>query len=68
MDQTEPISALKIMIYRKYSCHKLTQFIQGNNVLEAPASNTDAFLLRDICVSSTWLNRPIWSKRSLSPP
>jgi hypothetical protein len=30
---------------------KLSQFSQGNNVLDAPASNTDGFLLRDICVS-----------------
>jgi hypothetical protein len=26
---------------------KITQLLQGNKVLEAPASNTDGFLLRD---------------------
>jgi len=39
---------------------------QWNNVLGAPVSNIDGFLWRDECVSSTLLNRPIWSKMSLS--
>jgi hypothetical protein len=30
---------------------KLSQFSHGNNVLDAPASNMDGFLLRDTCVS-----------------
>jgi hypothetical protein len=30
-----------------------------NNVLDGDVSNTDGFLLRDTCVSSTQLNRPI---------
>jgi hypothetical protein len=38
------------MICRKYSCQKLSQFSQGNNVLDAPASNLDGFLCRDTCV------------------
>jgi hypothetical protein len=37
-------------------------------VLDAPAYYTDGFLLRDACVSSTQLNRPIWRKQGLSSP
>jgi hypothetical protein len=37
---------------------KLTQFTQGNNVLEAAAYDTNGFLLRDTCVPSTQLNNP----------
>jgi hypothetical protein len=54
------------MICRKYSFPKWTQFSQGNNVPDATASNTHRFLSRHICVSSPYLNRPIWSKKSLS--
>jgi hypothetical protein len=32
---------------------KLTQFSLGNNVPDAPASNTDGFLLRYRCIPST---------------
>jgi len=32
---------------------KLTQLLQRNNVLDAPASNTDGVLLRDTCVFSS---------------
>jgi hypothetical protein len=32
--------------------------LTGKNVVGAPVSNTDAFLSRDTCVSSTQLNRP----------
>jgi hypothetical protein len=39
---------------QKVIFQKLTQFSQGNNLLNAPASNTDGFLLRDTCVSSTY--------------
>jgi hypothetical protein len=46
---------------------KTTQFLQGNNVLDTLASNTLGFLLRDACVSSPWVNRPIWNKMSLFP-
>jgi hypothetical protein len=38
---------LKILMCSKISFQKLTKFSQGNNVLDAPASNTDSFLLRD---------------------
>jgi hypothetical protein len=34
-------------------------------VLDAPASNTDGFLSRDTCVSSTHLNRPFRNKMRL---
>jgi hypothetical protein len=58
---------LKTTICRKYSFQKLILFLQGNKALEAPGSNTHSFLSRDTCVSSIQLNRPIWSKQSLSP-
>jgi hypothetical protein len=38
---------------RKYSFQKLDQLSLGNNVLDAPTSNTDGFLLSDTCVSSS---------------
>jgi hypothetical protein len=41
------------MILRKHSLQKLTQFSQGKNVVDAPASNIDGFLSRDTRVSST---------------
>jgi hypothetical protein len=52
LEQTEPISTLKHLSCSLDSFQKLPQFSQGNNVLDAPASNTDGFLLRDTCVSS----------------
>jgi hypothetical protein len=58
LEQTEPISTLKTVICRKYSFQKFTQFLLGNNVLDPNASNTDDFLWRDTCVSSSQLNRP----------
>jgi hypothetical protein len=65
--QRELISTLKNPTCRKYFIQKLTPFSQGSNVLDAAASNIDGFLWRDAGVSSTQLNRPIWSKESLSP-
>jgi hypothetical protein len=53
LEQTEPISTMQTLIYKKYSFQTQTQFSQGNNLLEAPASNTDVLLSRDKCVSST---------------
>jgi hypothetical protein len=53
---------------RKYSFQKLTEFSQGNQVLDAPASNTDNILPRDTCVSSTQMKRPIWTNISLAQP
>jgi hypothetical protein len=40
----------------------LTQFSQGNKVLDAPPSNLGGFLLRDTCVSTIHPNRPILNK------
>jgi hypothetical protein len=42
-DQKEPFPTLKTMICKKNSIQKLTQFSQGNNVLDGAASNTDGF-------------------------
>jgi positive regulator of sigma E activity len=53
LEQTEPVSTLKIVIFGKYSFQKLTQFSHGNNMLEALPFNTDGFLSSDTCVSST---------------
>jgi hypothetical protein len=44
-EQTEHFSTLKTLICRKYTFQKLTQFLQGNNVLDAPASDTSGFSL-----------------------
>jgi hypothetical protein len=52
----------------KDSFQTLTQFSEGKNVLDAPASNIDGFLSRYIYVSSTHLNRPVWSNISILPP
>jgi hypothetical protein len=38
---------------QKDSFPKLTQFSKENNMLDAPSSIMDGFLLRDTCVSST---------------
>jgi hypothetical protein len=64
----ETIFTMETINCKEYSFQNPTQFSQGNHVLDVPASNTDGFLLRDTSVSSTWLNRPTWSKESLSPP
>jgi hypothetical protein len=67
MEQNEPLSTLKILFCRKYFFQNLTIFTQVNNMVDATASNSNGFLWRDTCVSSTQLNRPIWNKVSLSP-
>jgi hypothetical protein len=66
LEQTEFLPTLKHLFCRNNSFQKLTQFSQGNNILDTPAFNMDHFLYTDICVSSTQCNRPIWSKQSLS--
>jgi hypothetical protein len=66
LEENEPFSKCKSLIYRKYSIQKFTDISQDNNLLDAPASMTDAFLWRATCVS-TQLNMPIWNKKSLSP-
>jgi hypothetical protein len=53
LEQKKACSTLKTMLCRKYFFAILTQCSKGNNVLDAPASNTDCFLLRDTCVSLT---------------
>jgi hypothetical protein len=50
LEQAKFISSMKHIIYRKYSIHKLTEFSQGNNVLDTTAYNTHGFSARD-----TWL-------------
>jgi hypothetical protein len=68
LQQIETFSNLKNLSSKKYSFQYLSQFSQGNNVLEVAASNIGVFLRRDTSVSSTLLNKPIWSKDTLSPP
>jgi hypothetical protein len=68
LEQTAPISTLKYISCRKLSFHELTQFSQGNNVLESEPSNIDGFLWRDTCVASTKVNRPFWYKESPATP
>jgi hypothetical protein len=65
MDQRKPTSTSKNQSCRKYSFKKLSQFPQGNNVLDAEAYNIYGFLWRVTYVSSTQLNRPIWMKTYL---
>jgi hypothetical protein len=55
-------------VFRSYFFQYWNIFTQVNNMVDACASNTNGFLSRDTCVSSTQLNRPIWNKLSLSPP
>jgi hypothetical protein len=64
----EPISTLKKLSWRKYSCHKFSQFLHGINVLHGAASSVGGFLWTNTCFSSTQLNRPVWNKVSLSQP
>jgi hypothetical protein len=68
LEQNEPFSTMKILIFRKYFFQKITQFSQGNNMLGAAVSNIDGFLWIDTSVSSCQLNSPICIKQSLSPP
>jgi hypothetical protein len=68
LEQREPISTMKNLLGMKYSFQKLTEFLQGNNVLHAAASNIDGFVWCDICFSSTLLKSPIANKQSLSTP
>jgi hypothetical protein len=46
---------------------KVKHLSLGNNVLDAADSNRDHCLWRDKCISSSQLNRPIWTKMTLSP-
>jgi hypothetical protein len=67
LEEDEPFTNLKTVICRKRFFQKLTQFPQGNNVLDDPFSTTHEFLSRDTCISSTHLNRPIWNAMSFAP-
>jgi hypothetical protein len=67
MEQNEPFSTLNILFCRKYFFQNLTIFTKVNNMVDASASNSNGFLSRDTCVSSTELNRPNCNKVSLSP-
>jgi hypothetical protein len=44
LEQHDPFSTMKTMIFRMHSFQKLTQFSQGNSVPQPPASNSGAFL------------------------
>jgi hypothetical protein len=48
VEKNVSFSSLTMLSGRQYSLQKLPQFSQGNNVLEAPASNIDFFLFRDV--------------------
>jgi hypothetical protein len=67
-EQTQPITTLETMVCRKYSFQRVSEFSQGNNLLEAAASNMDGFLWRDTFVSSSQLNRAICRNMSTNPP
>jgi hypothetical protein len=55
LEQTEPSSPLKYLDAGSIPFKKVTQFSLGNNVLDAPASNSNGSLSRDSCVLSTYL-------------
>jgi hypothetical protein len=67
LEQRQTISTLKNRNSRRYSFQKLTLFSQGNNVLDAVASNIHGYLWKDPCVSSCQLNSPIYSQERLPP-
>jgi hypothetical protein len=64
--QNEYFYSLKCTISRKYSFQKVPQLSQGFNLLDAAASNIHGFFFRHPCISSSQLNRPIWSKQSIT--
>jgi hypothetical protein len=45
---------LKNLHFWKYYFPKLSTFSQGRHGLHAPVSNTDGFVLKDTCVSSSY--------------
>jgi hypothetical protein len=67
LEETEPKSTLKNLTCRKYLVQDVivNRFSQGNNMLDAAASNIDDFLWRDTCVSLIQHNRPIGSKQTI---
>jgi hypothetical protein len=62
LEQNEPFSTLKTLISKKFAFQKLTQFLQGKDEVDASACNTDGFLLRGTCLSSNYMNMPMWKK------
>jgi hypothetical protein len=54
LDVREPNTILKNLLSRKYYFPKLSPFSQGRHGLHAPVSNTDGFVSRDTCVSSSY--------------
>jgi hypothetical protein len=67
LGKNEHFYILKMLIGRIYSLQKLTQYSEGNNVLDVASTRIDSFLWRGTCVSSPQLNRRMWNKMSLSP-
>jgi hypothetical protein len=53
LEQREPTATLYPLGSTKYSFQNVAQFSQGNNVLDAPAYNTDDCLHRDTSESTT---------------
>jgi hypothetical protein len=66
--QNELFSTLKILICKKYSYKKLTQFSQGNNMPNAAAPNIIVFFGEIQVFLQLKVNRHVWRKQSLSPP
>jgi hypothetical protein len=64
LKKNETFYTLKTLICRKYNVKKLTPFLQVNNVLVAPPSDTNGFLSIDTYVKSTQLDKPIETKRA----
>ena len=58
LQQNEPFSTLKTMVWQEVLLSKLTQFSEGDNGLDAAASIAYDFLWSDTHASSLQLNRP----------
>ena len=62
LKKTNPISTFKQLSSTQYSLQNLKRFSQRNNMVDAAASNIDAFLWRNSCVFQA--NRSTSSKKS----
>jgi hypothetical protein len=51
LEENDPFHTLKTMTCRKYSIQNLIPFSQGNNAVNAAASDICGFLWIDTCVS-----------------
>jgi hypothetical protein len=67
MEQRDPMSTLKQLSCRKYSFQNLKPFSQGNNMLDAAASNTNGLFWRNSCVSSNLVNAYLEEKETTPP-